>query len=211
MRLLLFLIILLPTIFFSNNYKETIYKTKDGFYELSLKSDSSFFVSYLCGFHLKYIRGYWKKNYNNEIILTSKYENLKDIPISVEEIKINDNDSITFNIISEIPADSSIKTELILDTTSYLYNKLLRTSSKINFSDVRVRTYFNSEYSIREPLQNELISEIYKVKSTETNYFKINWDVKGEMFYYETIQNDTLKIKGKKLFWDDKKLIFYRQ
>jgi hypothetical protein len=211
----IFLIVSSLAIFSVKNNKDINYWAKPGFYHLTLKDDSTFLLTYHIGYHLKYTWGRWHKA-GNDYHLKGAFKDLNSIPVQVDESRIEDGDSITFVLSTNLKAGSTRnKIQLLLDSVPFLMpEKMLKVHSQYKFSEIRFRAYY--DYSdidsgyIATPylLNDEVFSQEYTVNSTKTNYFEIQWEIDHRIYRYDHIEQLTLKKRINKLFWVERNVTF---
>lgn len=197
------------------NNNDVNYWTKHGFYHLTLKDDSTFLLTYHVGYHLKYTWGKWHKA-GNEYHLKGAFNDLNNIPVQVDEVKIEDRDSITFVLSTNTKSGySRNKIQLLLDSVPFIMSeKMLKVHSQYKFSEIRLRAYYDysdidSGYILTPYLLNdEVFSQEYTVNSSKTNYFKIKWDIDHSIYRYDHIEQITLKKGINKLFWVERNVPF---
>jgi len=169
------------------------------------KSDSTFIYEYKA-FHLyKYSTGKWKRIGTNEILLNS-YNRDISIPIEVFGINKSETDSININIELQINHGmilSNYKCYIFID------NKLSKIKRCDSLSFIRESSSFRNIYFkfIKEPLQivsDRVTSPLITNKLEISNRFanenlkmKIVFD--DSYFTYMPFNNDTLKVKSKKI------------
>ncbi len=212
MIVFLFLFIMSTAIF---TLKDTNYRSKRDFYQLELKVDSTFMLTYHIGYHLKYTWGKWHKA-RNEYHLKGAFNDLTSIPIQVNETKIEDSDSITFVLSTNIKSGYSLdKIQLLLDSIPFcIMTETLKVHSQYDFSKIRLRTYIDHSYVdsgyIVTPyyLNDEIFSEEYLIRSNESNYFELQWGIDGKIYGYDPIERITLKRRINKLFWVERNVTF---
>ena len=147
------------------------------------------------------------------------YSDLKNIPIQVEEVKIQNIDRITFVLNDNLPDNYSLtKRQLLIDNKILTFNSSsLTISTQNHFLKFRVRSYFDDTQvemgrMIRPfRLNREVISEEYEVNLTESNHINIYWDVDGRIFNYDPIERITLKKRFNRLIWVEKNLTFKKR
>jgi hypothetical protein len=202
--------------FFSvKNNKDINYWAKHGFYHLTLKDDSTFLLTYHVGYHLKYTWGRWHKA-GNDYHLKGAFKDLNSIPVKVDESRVEDGDSITFVLSTNMKSGYSLdKIQLLLDSVPFcLKTGTLKVHSQYDFSTIRLRTYIDHSYVdsgyIVTPyyLNDEIFSEEYLLRCNESNYFEIHWGIDGKIYRYDQIERITLKKRINKLFWVERNVTF---
>ncbi|KAF0202753.1 MAG: hypothetical protein FD170_1602 [Bacteroidetes bacterium] len=212
---LFFLFAISTALFAQKENNDANYWAKHDFYHLSLRDDKTFFLEYFIGYHLRYTWGYWEKD-GKEYHLKGSFNDLNSIPVQVKEVMLEENDSITFVLrTNAMPGYSLDKIQLLLDSVPFdISDKVLKVHSQYKFSEIRLRAYcdysdIDSGYIITPyVLNDEVLSEEYRVNSNETNYFEIQWDIDGKIFNYEPIERLILKEKLNKLFWVQRNVTF---
>ena len=188
------------------------YKDTTGIFKLQLKSDNTYIYEYKLGFKYHNSKGRWIRK-NNILILNSLFDDLLKIPLTVKEEINPHNNSLVFEITNPLPIDTICNYYIVIkDTIINIGNngKLSLNKDVNNVPSIQVKYLCKDIVQTPYPLRNELISNIYQVKSNETNYFRIKWDINSDLFYYETIKNDTLVIKDKEISWPSKNLTLYK-
>jgi hypothetical protein len=184
-------------------YAGTQYGSKDGYYFLNFKNDS-FIYSYHCGYHYNISKGYYKIA-KKQIILSSNYDTLFEIPMFITEIKNNRTDSLIIEISNKMPIDSMCKYIILINGKEYASSvykhfiiKQLKEGSNIQ---LKLSCNYNGiPFAIRDTLK----SNVLYIKNVISN-LKIVWDIEGELFYYTPIK-DTIIIKKKKIYWPSKNI-----
>jgi len=215
MKYIALVILILFTIPNDENNEDAIYWSKDGFYHLTLKSDNTFFLTYRLGYHLRKTWGHWER-VNRELHLHGAYSDLKNIPIQVEESKIQNIDRIIFVLNDNLPEDYSLyRRQMLLDNKPITFNNSsLIISSQNNSLKFRVRSYFDDTQvemgRMITPfrLNRDVISEEYEINLAESNNINIYWDIDGRIFNYDPIERITLKKRFNRLIWVEKNLTF---
>ena len=212
---LLFLIAISTALFAQKENNDSNYWTKHGFYHLTLRDNNTFLLTYRIGDHLRYTWGHLEKD-GKEYHLKGSFNDLNSIPVQVKEVMLAENDSITFVLrTNTMPGYSLDKIQLLLDSVSFeISDKVLKVHRQYKFSEIRLRAYcdysdIDSGYIITPyELNDEVLSQEYRVNSNETNYFEIQWDIDGKIFNYEPIERLILKKKLNKLFWVQRNVTF---
>jgi hypothetical protein len=215
MKLIFSFILFLLTLFVSeitNRFFRGAYTDTTGIFELELNSNNTYTYKYQLGFKYSISEGTWKKS-NNVLILNSSLNDLFRIPLTVEENITSQTNFMKFEIINPLPIDTLCSYIIILNDTIVIQDKygeidLSKKSSTI--SSIQVKYLCKEIVQTPYPLRNVLRSEIYKIKTTETNYFRIKWDINYDLMYYETMRNDTLCIKGNEIYWPSHNLILHK-
>lgn len=215
MKYIALTILILFSIPDGENNEDIIYWSNDGFYQLTLKSDNTFILTYHLGYHLRKTWGQWER-VNRELLLHGAYSDLKNIPIQVEEAKIQNIDRIIFVLNDNLPDNYSLtKRQLLIDNKILTFNSSsLTISTQNHFLKFRVRSYLDDAQvemgRMITPfrLNREVISEEYEVNLTESNQLNIYWDVDGRIFNYDPIERITLKKRFNRLIWLEKNLTF---
>lgn len=174
--------------------------------EILFNTDSTFTSYYTFGFKNFYSEGTW---YNEEsekvIILESNYYNLDKIPIKVEEQRIDDNRQRIDFLMNENIIDSIFYFTLILNENLSFnigYAKSFYLPDTIKANELKVAIDITNMY--HTPVNTRVITDNYKTKAINSNYFKVNLPVSLNDFYYKKIEEKTIKVANKKIKWQGK-------
>jgi hypothetical protein len=199
-------IIILSVVLFScsEHSIEGMYQRK--FETLDLKPNSTYSYVYRLEWVKARSEGNWKSINENTIVINSQYD-VNNLPLKVTERT----EAISESIFKLIPdgLDSflrkNIQYELILDEQSLGRQtqeeiKVQRTTNPTSF---KVIIYIDTNV-LPFPPRDNVSTETYKIQTSQSNAFEVHIPLNADMFYYENISNDTLKIKGNKLHWASK-------
>lgn len=213
----IFLFTVITLLFIAKEVSNQSFYSKRYFYNLELKDDNTFLLRYRVGYLLRYTWGSWKR-VGKEYHLKGAFNDLNSIPIQVNETKVENEDSITFVLSTNMkPGYSLDKIQLLLDSIPFILNeRVLKIHSQHKFSEIRLRQYFDysdidSGYVVAPYLlHDEVYSQEYSVNSYESNYFEIQWGIDGKIYNYEPIERITLKKRFNKLIWVERNMTFLK-
>jgi len=184
---------------------EGLYQRK--FETIDLKSNFTFSYVYRIEWVKKKSEGRWKNVGKNEVVISSQYD-VDSLPVKVIERDGNIEGESIFKMIPE-GIDSSLRKglqyELFLNGQSYGRQKQgeIKVRKPSDLASVKIRIYVDKNI-LPFPPRDSVSTETYRVQSTQSNSFEVHLTLNADMFYYENISNDTLKVKGKKLYWASK-------
>jgi len=177
------------------------------FETLDLKSNSTYSYVYRIEWVKGRSEGNWKSINENTIVISSQYD-VNSLPLKVIE-KTEGTDGISIFKIIPDGLDSSLRKnvqyELILDGQSLGRQaqeeiKVQRTSNPTSF---KLKIYIDTNI-LPFPPRDNVGTEAYKIQTSQSNTFEVHVPLNADMFYYENISNDTLKVTGDKLYWPSK-------
>jgi hypothetical protein len=171
-------------------------------YSLKLNIDSTFDYSYSCGWIEEISNGTWTiDSKSNIIFLHSNIDNVKNIPININEssdININSKELYFVN-----PTKNSTLWSVVINGNSYPIK-----SDKITIPDgIKIDSLYLIGYDdftniTPNPLQDTVRSEIYHIRNNNNNIIKVNFQkyVDYKIFNYKPIVN-SFSIKRKYIMW----------
>ena len=182
--------------------------------KLNLKPDSTFYYEYQLGWHYFYSEGKWQRLKDN-IVLKGKYQDLNSIPVEVEEYYYKNQENTIFEILLR-------NTILKNDSKTYQYavkkgngDSFYSSTNVINinksFREDSFQITISKSDSNQIPfnIRHIISTEKYIVQNKNSNYYKVIIPVDENVFNYDNLQCDTLKIKWNKLRCTNIKKTFY--
>lgn len=179
---------------------------------ITLNNDSSFGYHYRGGFHGEISSGVWSVSQKrNNIVLSSYIKNMQDIPMIITETE-NDKCASSIFVFNNL-LKSDILTNWILNINGidYSMNKdTLLFVEKFVVDSFYIRGFQSvkdNAWMVPIPLQDTIQSEMYYVKYTNSNVYRIAFQtfVNDDIFHYKPIQdrfplkNNTILFNGIKL------------
>lgn len=179
---------------------------------IEFNSDSTFTYNFRSGFHEKVSTGLWKTDKDNKrIIINSFLQDIRNIPVVVEETKSNKNSFSLFFFDNPLKLDTSVKWTLNVNDKDYP----LISDNLVLDKDIIVKNFYlkghialaDSTYRMPFPLQDTVQSEKYCIKDSNNNLYYIAFPffVNYDIFHYKPLQ-DSLKLGRKTLFFEGIKL-----
>ena len=157
--------------------------------------------------------GNWSKVDEKRVILNSRYD-IRNLPIDVFESSLNVDDkqisiipkgdffttsshNLLFYVIINGQIEAIMKGDNIRD--------VILTNNQ-NVDSLQVEVFYDFfDYPLLTVTNKKLSSIVYIPENPAFNYFRIEFPLDVEMFFFKTIKADTLLIERNKLFWLDKK------
>ncbi|NJO69612.1 MAG: hypothetical protein HC830_10300, partial [Bacteroidetes bacterium] len=188
----------------NNNFSRKSYFSKTKRDKLSFIDDSTYRYEYSFGYHRMLSEGHYELNGDNFdlLFLESYYQKKGDslyINADFNEVIDDKSDSLTIIILDQIPVDEMYSYTIVINKKAYETenSKVLKLKLTEEIKSIQLNIKRDSNFVTNIfPLRYIVYSNIYKPKRMNSNYFTINWDIKGDVFYFEPLM-DTLEIKGK--------------
>jgi len=183
---------------------------------LELKSDSTFIYMYRIERPLSASKGIWRQVNENEIMLTSTYH-LDNLPVEVIESRMQ-NENVQFKIEPKESFDPSLMHNLefgvVIDGLEIVRKNdvLIEVPASRSCRTIRINIYYIfNDLPVIHATRESLSTASYEVKSTAANFFRISFPLEPEMFYSETIEDDTIEVKSNKLYWPRKGRPYFKR
>ncbi|MDX5348056.1 MAG: hypothetical protein LPJ89_06240, partial [Hymenobacteraceae bacterium] len=149
--------------------------------------------------------GNWRLINSEQIELNSFYD-IHALPINIKE-EVQKDTTGTVIIIDiqdqeETLTNDLLKYEILLDgkPVKLSSSKCLKFYSYLSFTTLQIKVHINPA---QLPVyKDSVLSTInYTIKDSQANIFYVSFPLHLEMFFYRKIENDTVTIKGEKLYW----------
>lgn len=203
--------ILVAVVFFSFLFSCSKEITVPGVYTrkfetLNLKRDSTYEYMYRVERPQLASKGTWKIIGEDKIEVNSFY-NLNNLPVEVKE-SIDLRETYLFEIVPQGTFYSDMRHNIEFGIVingkeiARMSNALIEVPVKEDIRTMEVNIYYVfNDLPVIHVTRESLSTELYNVRSGQATVFKIKFPLESEMFYSETVEGDTIRVKRDKLFW----------